>query len=405
MSSIEPLVPRTEFGLEQGEIYLNQASVGLVSQSVAAVQDAWNARLRRGTIDFDDATEAAALDETRDAIGSLLAVDAEQIAVLGSATEGLVQFAHWLQPGADDNVVVITDDFPSVVGPWKKLARQSGFHLRLAGPIGANADDPTDIVARLVDHATIAICVSHVHFATGHVIELERLGALARRHGALLVVDATQSAGVIPIDLASTLVDFAVGTSHKWLCAPHGAAWAYVGPRLSDMEAPLVGWRGMQDPTDFADQAGKHLRGARGLQLGSISCGAGTALGAGAAYVSKIGLASVAEHSRALGSELIAGLDGLDAQILTPRPPLRRAGIVAARFREWSADALASALAARRIFVSARHGAVRFSMHLFNGGNDIDETVNAIADVLRERQRGRTADRVRPRAHPGIRWP
>src|SRR5439155_13347665 len=136
-------------------------------------------------------------------------------------------------------------------------------------------------LAALVDDSTAAISVSHAQFGSGELLDLEVLGELATRHGAYLIVDATQSAGVIPLDLVKTPVDLAVGSSHKWLCAPHGAAWCYIGRGLLDIFRPaLVGWRGLASATTFGSSAELDA-GARRMELGTISYAAGIALGAG----------------------------------------------------------------------------------------------------------------------------
>ena len=95
---------------------------------------------------------------------------------------------------------------------------------RRAEPAGLSLED----VAALVDRRTKVVCVSHVQYATGHRLDPARLAALAHEHDAVLVLDASQSAGAVPIDVRADDVDFLVATSYKWLCSSFGAAICYV---------------------------------------------------------------------------------------------------------------------------------------------------------------------------------
>ena len=102
----------------------------------------------------------------------------------------------------------------------------------------------------------------------------------------MLVLDVTQSAGAVDLDLGRLDPDFAVASGYKWLCGPGGAAVAYVSPRRQDAFRPAIpGWKGTPDPFDFDARTVRHAPGARRLELSTMAYGAALGLGAAMTYL------------------------------------------------------------------------------------------------------------------------
>jgi cysteine desulfurase / selenocysteine lyase len=377
------LVPRSDFPAKREVVYLDQAAIGLVPTPVARVMERFSAELgQRGTLALDEEGEDRVLDGVREAVAHLIGAQASDIAVVSCATEALNQIAWWLRPGRGQNVVLLAGDFPSVVLPWLRLAEETGVALRLVPTQTDPALATAEAIADLVDEKTAAICVGHVQYATGHRLDLGRLGRIAADVGARLLVDATQSAGAVAIDVAETPVDLLVASSHKWLCAPHGAAFCYLNPALQDFRPPFVGWRGTANPSLFATASLQLSATARRLELGTLAYGAALALAASIGYLNRLGLSRIERHATCLSEALRAALAELGADVLTPAGANERASIVAARFLHDSAG-LVTRLRERRIVVSARHGAVRFSVHVFNDLEDIRVALKALGEETR----------------------
>jgi selenocysteine lyase/cysteine desulfurase len=111
--------------------------------------------------------------------------------------------------------------------------------------------DPAELES-LIDGNTRLVAVSHVQYASGFRIDLERLGRVVRQHDALFVVDAIQALGVLPVNVESDLIDVAAGASHKWLLGPEGVGYLYLSDRARDRIQPtLVGWVSVPDPDDY----------------------------------------------------------------------------------------------------------------------------------------------------------
>jgi cysteine desulfurase / selenocysteine lyase len=375
------LAPKVHFPMAGEYVYLDQAAIGLVPTPVLEVMQGFTGDLGRGgTIVLDEEAEVTILDGLRGAAARLIGAEPGQIAVVSSATESLNQFVRWLSPGAGANVVLLDGDFPSVTLPWLRLAEDTGVEVRFV-PTRAHPERATAAaIAELVDQRTAAISAGHVQYATGHRLDLSLLSDVAAANDARLVVDATQSVGAVPVDVGQTSVDMLVASSHKWLCAPHGAAFCYLARSMDEFRPPLVGWRGVSAPTNFDARSLHFAPGARRLELGTICYAAGLALEAGIEYLEGLGLARIQRQHLYLSECLSLGLAELGADVLTPTAAHQRAGIVAARFSRRDPEALVARLRRRRIVASARQGAVRFAVHVFNDRADIDH----VLDVLRD---------------------
>ncbi len=218
--------------------YLNSASISLMPlQAVNTMLEFQRKIAIGGTIGFDEAAETMALEDARNGAASLLGSSPDEVAILGSATDGICLFAGALHVPKDCNIVSTDADFPSVVYPWKRLSSEHGFEVRLAhNHDGVVSEDELE---RLVDNRTQVISISHVEYGTGQKFDLGRLAELAHTHDSLLIVDATQSAGLVPIDVHREHVDALVAGGYKGLLGPFGAAIFYIRQDLVDELTPL----------------------------------------------------------------------------------------------------------------------------------------------------------------------
>src|SRR5262249_3361561 len=153
------------------------------------------------------------------------------------------QIAWWLKPGRGKNVVSIDIEFPSVTYPWLRVAQDTGCEVRLAQGQKDPASLSLGVVERLVDKKPSVICVGHVPDAAGHRLDPVKLASLAKALNAVLVLDATQSAGVLPLDVRQAKFHFLLSSAYKWLCGPCGAAFCYMHPEVwREFNPPFVGW-------------------------------------------------------------------------------------------------------------------------------------------------------------------
>ncbi len=157
------------------------------------------------------------------------AEDAEGVALVPSASYGMAVAAANLPVRVGQRLLVLAEEFPSNVYPWRDLAERSGGQMvTVRRP---EDGDWTRVVLGEMDERTALVAVPHCHWTDGSLVDLVRVGERARELGAALAVDATQSLGALPLDVAEVRPDFLVAAGYKWLMGPYSLGYLYVAPR------------------------------------------------------------------------------------------------------------------------------------------------------------------------------
>ena len=233
----------------------------------------------------------------------------------------------------------------------------------------------TDDVLALIDKNTAIVSISHVEYRGGQRFDLGVLAEAAHAHGALLVVDASQSAGAVPIDAPALGVDAIVCTGYKWLCGPFGAAVMYLAPHLHEQLTPgLVGFRSHNEMWDLQASRVDFAPDASRFEYSTLAFGCILGLQKSIEYLNAIGIERIQSHNQRLADQLVAGLQGLGVEITSPLDESRTA-IVTARFEN---EGVAEVLKNAGISVSTRGNIIRFSPHLYNSSDDINRTIDIL---------------------------
>ena len=202
---------RTLFPITQRAIYFNHAAVSPPPvTSIRAVEAQLRDVHENGSINFR--SWLAVKEQARERLTKLLgAARPDQVAFMRNTSDSLSTVANGIawQPG--DNIVTFNREFPSNVYPWLRIRDAFGVEVRMCEEREGRID--ASELESLIDHKTRVVAISHVQFASGFRIDLERLGRVARRHDALFVVDAIQALGVVPTNVEAELVDVAAGAS------------------------------------------------------------------------------------------------------------------------------------------------------------------------------------------------
>jgi kynureninase len=248
---------------------------------------------------------------------------------------------------------------------------------------GADVEIVADEAAVLeaIDERTLLVPISHVLFKTGEIQDLEAIVSRARDAGALVVLDAYQSAGSVPLDVASLGVDFAVGGSVKWLCGGPGAGWLYVRPDLAErLEPTFTGWQAHARPFAFEPEQ-DYAEGAARFLTGTPNVPALYAATAGYELIDEVGVERIRGRSMEQTELLVGLLEAVGFEVLSPGDPNRRGGTVVVRTPE--AEAVYRELAARQIICDFRPDAgIRLGPHFFNTDDELRFTAAQIAEIV-----------------------
>ena len=363
---------------------MNSASISLMPRSAVEEMAAFERKIAGGgTIGFDEEAETQALEVPRSEAASLLHAKPDEVAVMSSATEGICTIAWSIAFKKDGNVVSTDADFPSVVYPWMRLERSNKCEVRLAkNHDGAISEHD---IEKLVDDHTSVISISHVEYGTGQRFDLRWLSEIAHSHGAILVVDATQSAGLMPIDVHKDKLDVLVAGGYKGLLGPFGSACMYVQSDLiPKLDPPLVGWRSTRVPYDLDATRMPLAEGSKKFEFSTMSYSSAIGLGASLAYLRKHDYANVTNHVLSLTESFIDEVlrKYPATTVLTPRQKESRASIASFRFRNLDQSSIASQLVQKGVIVSQRFNGVRFSFHMYNSERDLNNAVRVLAQVF-----------------------
>ena len=371
-----------DFPSAKNFVYLNAANVALMySGAEKCIQDWFKDVALNGSNNFNEDAEQNVFEVLHLAAARLINTSSENISAGSSATELLSSLAWAVSPTKDQNVVSTRIVFPSTVYPWQRVANSTGCEVRLANENNnfVNVDDIID----LIDQNTKVVCVSHVEFSNGQAFDLDLLSQAAHEHDALFVVDATQSAGAIPIDVKKTPIDVLVAGAYKWLCGPFGAAFMYITSELLDkLEPGLVGFRSHENMWDLNASRLEYSKDAKKFEFSTMAFGCAIGLARSIDYLNTIGVKNIFDYNMQLCDILIEGLQSRNAVINSPLDKKNGSSIITAYFDGVDTETIIKSLKAAQIFVSNRAGSIRFSPHLYNNDIDIETTLTELDNII-----------------------
>jgi kynureninase len=273
-------------------------------------------------------------------------------------------------------IVYEEGNFPSVRYLYQAQAERGGADIVVA------ADD--EGVVEAIDDRTLLVPVTHVLYKTGEIQDVEAIVERAHEHGALVVLDAYQSVGTVPLDVTALGIDFAVGGSVKWLCGGPGAGWLYVRPDLASVLEPgLTGWQAHARPFDFEPEQ-DYAEGAARFLTGTPNVPALYAATAGYDVIEEVGIERIRERSVEQTTLLIELLEEAGFPVGSPSDPARRGGTVVVRPPDF--ERVDAELAARGILCDHRPDVgLRLGPHFFNTDDELRHTVEQIAELAGQR--------------------
>lgn len=362
---------RKEFPLLETCVYLNSNSTGVAPRGVEGVlrrywetlstwrDEAWSMWL-------------AELYSYADALASFIGAPPGSVVTDANLTTLLGRIGTCFDFLGDRNRVVTTDlEFPTVPFIWHGFARY-GAELHTVGSGGPHFDE--DALEEKIDERTLLVCVSHGSYATGAVLDLERIIARAHDQGALVIVDAFQTVGTIPLDVTALHADFVLGGAHKWMCG-FGTAFLYVCPRLLPSLRPAAtGWFAGDNPLSFVPAAdwapdARRFAGGTPIPLTAMMSRVGLDL------LAQVGPRLVREHSLRCTERILERADAAYIDVLSPRAKDKRGGVVVLRFP--GDDKVKHLLAEQGMICSWRHG-LRVAPHFYNTLDEVDAFMDAL---------------------------
>lgn len=373
---------RKLFPVTRDWIYLNHAGVAPISRRVAEAVELFNREaLEHGY------TQAARWHKRIEAIRAdcarLIGAEAGEIAFVKNTSHGLSLIARGLGLKEGDEVLLSEAEFPSNVYPWMALEK-SGVVLKKIPARGAELD--LGHLERLITERTRVVSLSSVQYGSGYRLPVAEIGRLCRDTGIHFMLDAIQSLGAFPLDVARDRVDFVAADAHKWLLGHEGIGVLYIRKALIEkIEPALLGWNSVVQPLDF-DRIHFELRPDAGrFEEGSHNGLSIYGLGAAVELLLEAGVPRIAERILALTGRLIAGLQELGMELASPLNDAQRSGIVSFRLPEdpegKALPALERRLHAEGVYATVRRRGLRLSPHFYNTMEEMDRVLALIKKI------------------------
>jgi selenocysteine lyase/cysteine desulfurase len=374
-------------------IHFNNAGAALPPRAVTDAVLEYTAR--EALIGGYEAAEAAAGDiqSTRAALATLLGARPHQVALIENATRAWDMAFYGLPLASGDRILTCRSEYASNYLAYLQVHRRRGVRIEVI-PDNEYGEIDTEAAAHLLDADVKLISITHVPTHGGLVNPAAAIGRLARSAGCYYLLDACQSVGQMPIDVAAIGCDFLSSTGRKFLRGPRGTGFLYASERaLAEIEPPFIDGHAATWTTADSFEL---RRDARRFENWEFNCATRLGLGVAARYASALGLAAIWQRVQALATGLRARLAEIPGVQVCDQGRTRCA-IVSFLCRDMPPEAVKVALAHKRINVSVSDAAwtridmeargipalVRASVHYYNSEEEVDTFAAAVAAVLR----------------------
>ncbi|PHR61722.1 MAG: aminotransferase [Robiginitomaculum sp.] len=320
-------------------------------------------------------------EEFRRLSARLINASPHDIAVIPSVSYGIQIAANNLPLSKGGEILVLDEQFPSNVYPWREKAKQMGGSIRtVKRPTNG---DWTSAVLDAINTATQILALPANHWADGGCLDLETIGKAARAMGAALVLDLTQSLGAMPFDVQRVQPDYMVSACYKWLMGPYTMGMVYIAPKWQNgtpLEQTWMGRKGAENFASLVDYQDAYQEGARRFDMGEKS-NAGQVSGASAA-ISQLLDWGVENISHTLGARNAKLADrARDLGLVLPEDKYRSPHYLGLGFPKNIPNGLLDMCTAQNIFVSVRGNSVRVTPHLYNTDADIERLFTVLESV------------------------
>ena len=379
---INALSNRSAYPCLDQNIYLNQASLGLLSnETVNEMTEFLSTVARYGNLKMTDREEANFLSPLRVKVARLLQAKQENIALVSSASEILSQIPELCKPRIGSKVLLVSTDFPAITRPWLLKAKTSNFEVCFIHEVPEI--DLTNAIIEKVDSNTSVVCLSYVQFASGTQVNVEKLSQYTKEVGAKLVIDVTQAAGAVPISINDWPVDILVCSGYKWLGSHGGIAFGWFSDEILALDPPAIGWFGNENPFDMEATKLNLSKTAAKYTQSTLSYVSVVGLDVAIEQLMKIGIVEIMNHSEKLAEHLFSIIANSDWHSYRPTKSKSSSSHIVSLMHPSSNTIRRKFehLSEKGLICGIRNDRLRVSISHYNDSNDIE---NLGAYLLRE---------------------
>ena len=308
----------------------------------------------------------------------------DRIAILPSVSYGIANVTNNLK-GKSGEIIVVDEQFPSNVYPWKAIESEDLKVTFIAKPTGTEKGAVwNQAILEAINDNTVAVALGNVHWADGTLFDLIRIREKTRKHNALLVIDGTQSVGALPLSIQEIQPDALICAGYKWLFGPYSIGLGYYGPAFdsgSPIEENWINRKGAENFGGLINYEPNYQPQALRYEVGEHSNFILLPMMVEALkQLLKWSVPKVQEYCGHLTNYLIAETEVFGYKYEAKE---YRAGhlIGLTPPEEIDLDRLQKAFKQKKISVSTRGESIRVSPNVYNDERDIDRLIKTLKEI------------------------
>ncbi len=350
------------FPIKKKYIYLNSASTGpLPYPSYEKIKEMAKYSCFEGEIEYFKILKPA-LEELRKNIALFFECRKEEIAFCKNTSHGILLSLLSIPFKKNDNIIVQEDSFPAIRIP----SIFSGYEIKLCD----FSKEPIKNLKKKINKNTKAVLIDWVHFYKGYVIDLKEIGEFCKEKEIYFIVDGIQGAGVLPLNLSKTPLDFFITGGSKWLLSPHGTGFIYINSEtFKKLNKKYTGWLSL-DWKNFSnlDDLPLQRKGAQSFEEGTFNSLGIFGFNESMKIFVEIGKNEIYKKVERLILKIRKILEINNFEII-PDKFSQISGIIS--FKSKNIFEIYKKLIEKNIIVSFRNGYIRVSPHFFNDEDEV----------------------------------
>ncbi len=313
-------------------------------------------------------------------LSELLNCSPDELCLVHNTAEGMNFISHGLDLSPEDEVILLENEYPSNVYPWKHLEKK-GIKL-LTTPMGSSPEAFLKGLERIITKNTRVISLSSVHWCTGMPLPIVRVGNICEEKSIDLVLDGAQGVGIQSIDIKKTNISYMAFSAWKWLLGPLGVGILFVSKeKLETLKPIFIGPNSVVRPKEYLPYKSELIPSADRFTISTANFIDWVYLEAALEFLQDIGFIAVRERIYELSAHLSKKLTEAGFKVFSDNFRDYPTGIVVCEKPGVKLGVVMAHLKINNIVAADRLGRVRFSPHVYISPNQIDEAVNILEQV------------------------
>jgi cysteine desulfurase / selenocysteine lyase len=363
-------------------IHLNAAGFGVLPERTRSALNEFNNQRHRS--ELRDSDLFPLLPAAREQAARLIGAHAHEIALTPNTQVAINIAANAVRERVHDRdtILLSNGEFPANVYPWLALQHE-GFNVELIDTDAGGLPREADMLERIERGDVAAVSISFVQFSNGYRMDMDAFSRVCAATDTLLVVDAIQGLGAVPLDVSITPVDILACGAQKWLCSPWGSGFTYVREGLIDTFEPTYpGWLSFKSSTDFRSLTSYEyelLEDGRRFEVGSIAYQDHLGMARSIELLLELGVEEIWQHGLRLQQPIIDWAYANGTEIVSDLNEARRSGILG--IKPGNAATAHVALLDAGVVCALRENAIRLSPHWYNTTDEIYRMIEILDAV------------------------